>query len=141
MYLQLCLEIWEGFKILRLFQQPYFIQMRRFFVAGLFAVSTDYTVYRLFFLFLSPSFSKAIGFISGTFVTYFLNKFWTFDQKKRSLLEVLRFVFLYIVSLFLNIGVNRGILDMTDSLLLAFLCATTVSVVVNFLGLKTWVFR
>ena len=114
----------------------------RFLLSGITAVSVDFMSYTLLLeMAIAPSIAKAIGFLSGTLVTYFLNKFWTFQQPQRQWQEVCRFMVLYAMSMILNIGINHVVLCETQMLTLAFLCATAVSTVVNFIGLKTFVFK
>jgi putative flippase GtrA len=84
-------------------------------------------------------------------VTYTLNKLWTWKQRDRSNARLLKFAVLYGVSLFLNVFTNstllyllneyKDILDLPFKYLIAFVGATGMSAVVNFVGQKFWVFR
>jgi putative flippase GtrA len=117
-------------------------EIRRFLVAGFSAVGVDLTVYYLLLNILSHSPAKAISFISGTVVAFILNKFWTFDQYQKSLSELAKFIVLYSCTLAANVMVNNlSLLLMPKWLLFAFLAATGTSTVLNFIGMKWWVFR
>ncbi len=117
-------------------------ELLRFLLSGITAVSVDFLSYTLLLHVQTPlSLAKGTGFLSGTVVTYFLNKFWTFQNPQREWKEVFRFVLLYAVSLGINIGINHVVLAETDLVGLAFLSATAVSTIVNFIGLKTFVFK
>lgn len=117
-------------------------EVLRFLAAGFSAVGTDCLVYFLLLKFLEPSIAKVISFVSGTVVAFLMNKFWTFEQKRRSLSEVGRFILLYGSTLFANVGVNKLVLLICPKyLLVAFLCATATSAVLNFIGQKFWVFK
>ncbi len=117
-------------------------EIRRFLVAGFSAVGTDLTVYYLLLNFLNHTPAKAISFISGTVVAYVLNKFWTFEQKRRSYSEILRFAMLYMTTLGANIAVNKAILVGSPHWVFsAFLAATGMSTILNFIGQKWWVFK
>lgn len=117
-------------------------EIKRFLVAGFSAVGTDLMVYYLLFNFLNKSFAKAISFICGTFVAYLLNKIWTFEQKRKSYSEMLRFAILYTITLGVNISVNKiSLLILPDFIFPAFLSATFTSTVLNFIGQKWWVFK
>ncbi|MBX3073501.1 GtrA family protein [Candidatus Obscuribacterales bacterium] len=125
-------------------------EIKRFLVAGGSAVACDTAVYFLLLPFLPPSISKAISFIAGTIVAFLLNKFWTFKKPKRSHVEIVKFICLYLSTLGANVAVNRVMLDVAPTLIpmlkpyeaqFAFLAATGTSTVLNFLGQKFWVFK
>lgn len=125
-------------------------ELKRFLVSGGSAVACDTTVYFLILPWVQPSLAKAISFISGTIVAYLLNKFWTFKKPKRSHIEVLKFIGLYISTLGANVAVNRLTLDHAAAVVpfvkpfetqFAFLAATGTSTVLNYLGQKFWVFK
>lgn len=114
----------------------------RFIVVGSGAVLTDTLVYFLLINFLPFSISKTISFLSGTLVAYIFNKYWTFEVKKKSYSEMMRFLALYLSTLVANVAMNKGVLLITNELaILAFLVATGTSTILNFLGQKFWVFR
>lgn len=117
-------------------------EMKMFLVAGFSAVATDMSTYYLLFNFLGHSPAKAISFISGSVVAYILNKYLTFEQKRKSYSEVLRFGMLYITTLGVNVAVNILSLTLLSGwVFTAFLLATGASTVLNFLGQKFWVFK
>ena len=114
----------------------------RFLVAGCMAVGTDMGTYYLFLNWLDHSAAKAVSFMLGTAVAYLVNKYWTFEQHRRSFLEALKFVALYLFTLGANVGMNKGCLIVSqDNVLLSFLVATGTSATLNFAGQKWWVFR
>ncbi len=118
------------------------IELVRFFVAGVMAVLTDLIAYYLLLNILGNVFAKFISFIFGSLVAFLLNKYWTFEQKEKSYTEVLRFVFLYLSTLFVNVATNTFILEYERSFVLfSFIVATAISTVLNFLGQKFFVFR
>lgn len=116
-------------------------ELRRFILAGLSAVATDLSLYYIMLNFLDHDVAKAISFLLGTVVAFFINKYWTFEKHVKSYRELVQFGILYTVTLGLNVMTNRYILDITEIILLAFLLATGVSTVCNFLGQKFWVFK
>ncbi len=125
-------------------------EMKRFLVSGGSAVACDTLVYFLLFSFIHPSVAKAISFISGTILAFFLNKFWTFKKPRRSHAEVVKFICLYASTLGANVLVNRLVLDHAAAVVppiepvatqFAFISATGTSTVLNYLGQKFWVFK
>jgi len=120
-------------------------ELSRFLVAGFSAVGTDFGVYYLLFDFLGYSPAKVISFLSGTIVAYLINKYWTFEKKNKSYREMLKFLFLYLGTLIVNVAVNRISLRLLPGLipypiLISFLLATGTSTILNFIGQKWWVF-
>ncbi len=116
-------------------------QLLKFIVSGLIAVAVDFGVYYLLNNYTSHNVSKGISFLTGSIVAYLLNKFWTFDTKEFSGKQLFRFFFLYGTTLAINVLVNKGVLNLFNSVLFGFLCATGASTILNFLGQKFWVFK
>ncbi|MBI1305034.1 MAG: hypothetical protein GC181_00305 [Bacteroidetes bacterium] len=153
-------------------------QITKFTISGLIAVAFDFGVYYgLSNLFKDASINpetvfigfnwndifKAMGFMSGTFVTYNLNKFWTWRKSDKNHKRLMNFMVLYSISFVINVLINKWALSLlgdneiafvyrtfdksvrelivlkTDKLF-AFILATAVSSIVNFVGQKIWVF-
>lgn len=118
-------------------------QVGRFIVTGVGAVITDLLVYQLLSFVMLVDIAKAIGFMSGSILAYTVNKFWTFEQEKKSKTELVRFILLYASTLAINILINRLSLNYIQfeySVAFAFLAATGTSTVLNFIGMKFFVF-
>ena len=128
-------------------------EISRFIISGICAVATDMLFYYILSFFIEISAAKAISFLLGTITAYLMNKFYTFEQKKKSMAEVIKFIFLYLFSLSANVIVNKlcllilpifiGIVLKNFQILkfIAFLCATGTSTIINFIGQKFWVFK
>lgn len=116
-------------------------QLLKFIVSGCIAVAVDFGVYYLLNNYTGHNISKGISFLTGSLVAYLLNKFWTFDAKEFSGTQLFRFFFLYASTLVINVLVNKGVLNLFNSVLFGFLCATGASTILNFLGQKFWVFK
>lgn len=133
--------------------------MVKFTLIGVTAVLVDLVVYYILLntlpdpenpLLTLEAMAKTCSFISGTIVTYNLNKFWTWRQNDHSNKRFVKFLLLYGISLGLNVTVNEVtlmILGNVDALawvprpyLIAFVAATGASAMLNFLGQKFWVF-
>ncbi|MBO7484682.1 MAG: GtrA family protein [Spirochaetaceae bacterium] len=116
-------------------------EILKFIVGGGSAVLVDYILYRLLMdLGLPVSISKGISYVTGAAVGFVINKLWTFESKQFSSIEVVKYILLYACSACANAGVNKFILWLFNWQLFAFLCATGVSTVMNFLGQKFFVF-
>ena len=122
-------------------------QLIYFFVAGAFAFVLDYLVYRLTFNSLGLIFSKLFGFYSGVVVSFFINSAYTFRRKGTKYFSSI-FVFKYLIvltmSMLINVFTNYFILDNFSSVsrinFIAFLIATFLSMVFNFINLKFVIF-
>lgn len=125
------------------------------FIGGL-AVLTDLLFYFVFlsllpekiFNFISnEAFAKSLSFLCGTLVTYNLNKFWTWKERNKSSSRYFKFLFLYALSLLINVGLNSaflhlfGLYEISFKYFFAFICASALSAAFNFVGQKIWVFR
>ncbi|MDC0485130.1 GtrA family protein [Gammaproteobacteria bacterium] len=121
----------------------------KFFAVGCIAFATDISLY---FFFLSLGFvslvSKAVSFICGLVVGYFLNSFFTFNRAKITKNKFSKYILVYFVSLVANMSVNESIVIYLQdtvwqevAILGAVICATIVSLLMNFFGLRYYVFK
>jgi putative flippase GtrA len=123
------------------------IQLRKFIVVGIFTVLIDFSIYQLilFYDLTSISYAKGISFITGTIFSYSVNKTWTFLHKSDYLRSSLKFIALYMTTLFLNININLLCLDALGNfeyaIYISFIVATGSSALCNFLGMKIIVFK
>lgn len=120
-------------------------QAVRFFVFGVLSAGVDFGVYNLLLHFgLWADVAKAISFICGTITAYLLNRRWTFDSKGGAA-PAIRFAILYSTTFFVNVGVNAAGLAVfsADSwrVPVAWVIAQAVATVINFVLLRTVVFR
>jgi len=116
-------------------------ELKRFLLAGLSAVATDLATYFILLNFIPHDIAKAISFLLGTILAFIINKYWTFEKYQKSYKEMMKFGILYSLTLGANVMTNNIVLEYTSLVFLAFLVATGVSTVVNFIGQKWWVFR
>jgi putative flippase GtrA len=116
-------------------------EISRFIITGLLAVSTDLLSYFMLVEQLPINTAKGTSFILGSLVAFFLNKIWTFKNQDNITPRVIQFSILYTSTLCANIYINEITLTyILDHQLFAFICATGTSTVLNFIGMKYWVF-
>ena len=116
-------------------------ELLKFLIGGGSAVVVDYISYNVFLLTgWNVSMAKAVSYICGAIVGFIINKLWTFESKEFSKTEIVRYIILYAVSACINAGVNKLVIIVLNMKILAFLCATGISTVLNFLGQKFFVF-
>jgi putative flippase GtrA len=116
-------------------------QIHRFLFAGISAVATDLISYYILLEYVDPAAAKTLSFLLGTIVAYIINKYWTFEKHVHSYIEIVKFTVLYASTLVVNVTANEIILNQSNMVLMAFLVATGISTILNFIGQKWWVFK
>jgi putative flippase GtrA len=135
-------------------------QIIKFGLIGFLAVFVDMGVYYLLLNSFPESMkdasypevvAKSVSFMCGTFVTYNLNKIWTWRKRDKSRTRFIKFMALYGLSMLVNVAVNtfllfmlhkyKDIIDLPNKYLIAFVGATGTSAMLNFAGQKIWVFK
>lgn len=122
-------------------------QLTRFLVIGGCATCVDLCIYLLLTSLglFHASAAKGTSYLSAMVFGFFGNKLWAFQSNRRSLDEPLAFFALYGATLLVNVGLNAlGLSIFGHSLparLVAFVAATGVTTVLNFLGLRFVAFR
>lgn len=119
-------------------------KIKNFLLIGALAVLIDYFLYStLMHLHFSISFSKAIGFLFGTFFSFLGNRNITF-KSRYSKLVIFKYFILYSFTMNLNIFLNIIFIDFFSSLKLvkqlSFFIATGSCAVLNFIALNFLVF-
>lgn len=118
-----------------------------FLIVGLATVLIDFLTYSslVWINLLSVDLSKGIGFLMGTCFAYFANRMFTFGHKNPATGSAWRFTSLYAITLGINVWVNAFVLHLFDTttqvIQLAFLMATGISAILNFIGMKWLVFK
>jgi putative flippase GtrA len=111
-------------------------------LASWLAVLVDFGVYSGLLLLFPHWISKGISFTCGGAVAYLVNKYWTFQQRRRSYAEIVKFALINGSGLGVNIGVNELVLRWSGgNTLLAFGAAVALSGGYIYAGQKFWVFR
>jgi putative flippase GtrA len=116
-------------------------ELRRFLIAGIIAVGTDISAYFFMLQYIQHDIAKTISFLLGSIAAFLINKYWTFKKYAKSYMEILSFMVLYTATLGTNVMVNKYLISVTGLIFFAFIIATSVSTVINFIGQKFWVFR
>ncbi|HDL6963984.1 TPA: GtrA family protein [Yersinia enterocolitica] len=124
-------------------------QLMIFLIVGSLTVAIDFFSYRGLILLniLGIDMAKGAGFILGTIFAYLANRMWTFGGQEQEYVSgsLWRFLALYSVTLGINIWVNSIMLVLLHTsglaVKIAFLIATGVSALLNFIGMKWFVFK
>lgn len=121
-------------------------QLSRFVVIGVLSAGVDFGIYHaLLALGTWPSAAKAVSFIFGTTTAYLLNRRFTFASAGGGKGRLAGFVALYGTTFALNVGTNALMLAVLPAMplrtSLAWVIAQAVATVINFVMLRTVVFR
>ena len=110
-----------------------FKEFSKYFGFGIISFLIDFFVYYFlsFYLNIDVNLSKGISFIAGSVNSFVLNKKITFFSIEKGFKEPLRFSLVYLSSLLVNYFDN----------FLPFIISTSLSVLINFTGLKFFVFK
>lgn len=120
-------------------------QVARFVLVGVLAAGVDFGTYQaLLAVGLFAAVAKGISFVLGTTTAYLLNRRWTF-RADGGAAPAVRFAVLYSVTFFVNVGVNALVLHLltgyTFAVPVAWLAAQATATAINFVLLRTVVFR
>lgn len=118
-------------------------QLRRFLVVGVLCVVVDLSAYAALALgaSLPTPWAKGLSYLIGVGVGFVLNKRWTFESPRKSLFEPATYLLLYSMTLVVNVVCNDLVLRLFESAPTAYLVATGVTTVLNFVGMRLVTFR
>jgi len=120
-------------------------QLARFVLVGSFAAMVDFGSYQALLAFGTwVHLAKAISFVLGTTTAYLFNRRWTF-RSDGGVARFAGFVTLYGTTFVVNVGVNALALHLLPAgrweITAAWVCAQGTATVINFVVLRTAVFR
>ena len=120
-------------------------EISRFFLVGITAVGLAYIIYYgLLLKGIHVNIANGMGYVAGTAFSFFANKSWTFLNDAPASHVIGKFTLLHIGSLFANVSTNWTVLIFLEntqySIQIAFFSGIVVSTVINFIGMKIFVF-
>ena len=120
-------------------------QLARFVLVGALCALVDFGCYwALLQLGLWVHAAKALSFVAGTTTAFFLNRRFTFNARGGAG-QAGGFALLYTITFFVNVGTNALMLQLLPAFraeyLLAWAIAPGTATVINFVTLRTVVFR
>ena len=114
----------------------------RFLIVGGGCTFIDFAIYFSILNQLGPFCSKGISMSVSTVVNFILNKFWSFSAgKNREFMEGVRYVCTQVINISFNIMVNAFVLYITGEKIIAFIFATGMAMIVNYMLQRFWVFK
>lgn len=120
-------------------------QIKIFIFLGLTATFINFGVYICLVTFgIVTAVAKLIGFVTGMIVSYYGNKYLTFNYQGRFISSTSKFALLYSFSATADVATNEWMLNILEFVpyqkTLAFVVATGISAFINFVGMKFVVF-
>ncbi len=121
-------------------------QIARYLVAGGSAVVVDFILYRIIiWLFDVTLLAKAVGYVGGTIYSFYVNRSFTFKRDSSNRQQVIAYLAIYVLSMFLNTGVNQlGLTVLGEGEIginVSFAVAAVASATFNFVCMKRFVFK
>lgn len=113
-------------------------ELSSFVAVGVASTLGDFlTYFALTSLGQSRGSSKALAFLAGAMIGYLGNSRVTFRDSESN---IAKYIFIYLMSLFVNIWINKQAALISGNLLFGWICATICSTIINFLGLRYFAF-
>ncbi len=114
----------------------------RFIIVGGCCTLIDFAIYMLIMEHVGAVIGKAVSMGCSMLVNFFLNKFWSFSAGGTAdKSELPKYICTQIVNISINVSVNAGILYVLNRKVVAFVGATGMAMIVNYLLQKFWVFK
>jgi len=116
----------------------------KFLLVGMSNTIISFAVYAMFIFFFEDKYVHALvlSHAVGILNSYILNNKWTFQQKSYSIVSVIKFVFVYILSFFLNLIVLYLLVKSIEiNKIVAQAIALSLTTVFSYMGHKHWSFR
>lgn len=114
----------------------------RFLISGGTATLIDLTIYYVLSNFIDITPSKLISITCASIFSFFINKKWTFSNDgKYSFWQILKYIIAVLINIGVNTAINTLLFNLTNIKFLAFVIATLVAMIVNYLLQKFFVFK
>lgn len=116
----------------------------KFLLVGMSNTIISFVVYAIFIFFFEDKYVQALvlSHVVGILNSYILNNKWTFQQKSFSIVSVIKFIFVYTLSFFLNLIVLYLLVKSIEiNKLMAQAIALSFTTVFSYLGHRYWSFK
>lgn len=117
----------------------------KYAVVGVIVTAIDFVLLYIFveFFYFWYILAATFSFLVALAISFFLNKFWTFkEMEKIALVQVMKFVALNLLSMGINLVFLYVLVEFFSFwYIFAKVVSVFVAVMVNFFGMRNWVFR
>lgn len=114
----------------------------KFLLVGGSSTLIDFIIYLLLSMHLDITISKVLSMVVASFFSYMVNKKWTFVYDgKTNFNLIFKYIFSQLINISVNTFVNTFIYNWLGLKIIAFVIATGVAMIVNYLLQKFLVFK
>lgn len=118
------------------------ISFLKFCIVGGCSTLIDFVIYYALSMKVHLLVAKTISMCCSMVFSYFLNKTWSFSSKTSDVKsEVPKYILVQIVNLLINVSTNYLTFEVTKNKILAFVVATGLAMIVNYLLQRVYVFK
>ena len=122
-------------------KKPFQWKLFRFLITGGCSTGIDFVIYIFLSRSINLSVAKTISMCTASVFSYFVNKKWTFQDKKAVYTtQVFKYTLAQSVNLGVNVGINAAMFSLFHQKVIAFVLATGTAMTVNYLMQKWFVF-
>lgn len=114
----------------------------KFVIIGGCSTGIDFLIYFLCSQKIDITISKFFSMLVACIFSFFFNKKWTFEvEEKTNWKHLIKYLFSQGVNIGVNVGTNTLVFELTNMKLIAYVMATGLGMIVNFMLQKFMVFR
>lgn len=114
----------------------------KFIVTGASSTIIDFMIYFFLNSFVGVTIAKLISMLISCMYAFLINKVWTFQVEENiGMLHVVKYILAQCINISINVGTNTGIYYLTLNKPFAYIIATGMGMVCNFLLQKFFVFN
>ncbi len=114
----------------------------KFIFVGGSSTLLDFFIYLLLSNFIAISLAKCFSMIASCTYSFFFNKSWTFnDKQKVNTKQIISYIIVQVINIIINVSINQIGYVITNNKLLAYIVATGISMIVNYLLQKNIIFK
>lgn len=118
------------------------ISFFKFCVVGGCSTLIDFAIYYALSVQIHLLLAKTTSMSCSMVFSYFFNKIWSFSSKTGNVRnEVPKYILTQIINLLINVSINYLVFKITKNKILAFVVATGLAMIVNYLIQRVYVFK
>lgn len=114
----------------------------KFIIVGGSSTLLDFIIYMLLSNKLDIVISKIVSMTIASVYSFFINKNWTFSNKEQiNIILIIKYIIGQILNIIINTSVNALVYNLCNYKIIAFICATIIAMVFNYLFQNYIVFK
>ena len=114
----------------------------KFLFVGGSSTLLDFIVYMLLSNFILLSIAKALSMVLSCTYSFCLNRRWTFQNKQKiNSNQLMKYIVTQLINIITNVMINQFLYMLTNNKLIAYIVATTIAMLINYVLQKNVVFK